>query len=168
MGGRNKIKMRELREALEKIGLRNVKSYIQSGNLAFHCDLSISDCSKEIASVLETGFSIKTQPFVMFQDALAKSLKVNPYREIEDGSKVHIFFLSDQPEASKYEELASLRSPTEESSLKDKFLYLHAPDGVARSKFLASAEKKLGVQGTARNMKSVRKIAEMATGLMDR
>ena len=40
--------------------------------------------------------------------------------------------------------------------------YLHAPDGIGRSKLAANIEKVLGVPTTARNWRTVRKVMEMA------
>lgn len=38
VGGKNKIRMKDLTVLLEKAGLRNVQTYIQSGNIVFDHD----------------------------------------------------------------------------------------------------------------------------------
>ena len=45
--------------------------------------------------------------------------------------------------------------------LKKDVFYLYAPDGIGRLK-LAAAEKKIGVPSTARNLRTVVKLAELA------
>ena len=46
--------------------------------------------------------------------------------------------------------------------LRDSVFFLHAPEGVGRSKLAATAERHLGVTVTARNYRTVEKIAEIA------
>jgi len=43
--------------------------------------------------------------------------------------------------------------------------YLHAPDGIGRSKLAARIERLLGVDATARNWRTVTKVFEMANDL---
>jgi uncharacterized protein (DUF1697 family) len=61
--------------------------------------------------------------------------------------------------------LASFKSDTERFQLLDHRFYLHAPDGVGRSRLAANAEKLLGVPMTDRNWSTVRKVWEMAKEL---
>jgi len=62
---------------------------------------------------------------------------------------------------SRSSALSALATKTEEFRLVERVLYLHAPDGIARSKLAARAEKALGVGVTARNLRTVRKLGEM-------
>ena len=41
--------------------------------------------------------------------------------------------------------------------------YLHAPDGIGRSKIAANVEKRLGVVGTGRNYRTVDKLLSMVS-----
>ncbi len=54
--------------------------------------------------------------------------------------------------------LTVLQSGRERYQLDDGVFYLHAPDGIGRSKLAARAERALGVATTARNWQSVEKI----------
>ena len=47
-------------------------------------------------------------------------------------------------------------------ALKGDLFYMHAPEGIGRSKLFARFEKELGVEATTRNWRSIRKIFEMA------
>ena len=58
--------------------------------------------------------------------------------------------------------LESLKKDSERFRLIDRVFYLHAPEGVGRSKLAAGAERLLGVTMTDRNWRTVRKIGEMA------
>ena len=58
--------------------------------------------------------------------------------------------------------LRALAADGEEIVLKDRVLYLLAPDGVGRSKLATKIEAHLSVPVTARNLRSAQKIAELA------
>jgi uncharacterized protein (DUF1697 family) len=55
-----------------------------------------------------------------------------------------------------------MKNGSERYTLVGNVFYLHAPDGIGRSKLAAGIEKALGVSVTARNWRSVSKISEMA------
>jgi uncharacterized protein (DUF1697 family) len=59
------------------------------------------------------------------------------------------------------EALDNAKTSTEKYKLTDRVFYLHAPDGIARSKLAANAEKLLGVVTTARNYRTVDKVLSM-------
>ena len=67
-----------------------------------------------------------------------------------------------QPESVDEERLNQLKSGTEEYALKRNVFYLHAPDGIGRSKLAAQVERCLGVAVTGRNLNTVNKLAELA------
>jgi len=56
-----------------------------------------------------------------------------------------------------------LKSPRESFKLKGKVLYLHAPEGIGRSKLAANVEKSLAVAVTARNWRTVMALQAMAS-----
>ena len=58
--------------------------------------------------------------------------------------------------------IQALCSDSERWQLTDAVFYLHAPDGIARSKLADAAERKLGVGATARNWRTVSKLLELA------
>ncbi len=90
-------------------------------------------------------------------------MESNPFPEAEAEPKtLHLFFLASAPEAADIESLTEAKSPSERFHLTDHVFYLHAPDGIGRSKLAANAEKYLGVAITARNWRTVQKLREMA------
>jgi len=58
--------------------------------------------------------------------------------------------------------LEAAKVASESYVLTDRAFYLHAPDGVGRSKLAANAEKYLGVATTARNYRTIEKLVSMA------
>lgn len=83
------------------------------------------------------------------------------------GTPEHIasVFLSELPHDPDNVALNALKFDSEEIALVDNVFYLHAPDGIGRSKLAARVERLLGVGATARNWRTVSKIGEMARGV---
>jgi uncharacterized protein (DUF1697 family) len=89
----------------------------------------------------------------------------NPFPEAEaEPSTLHLGFLASTPKSPDLKKLASIKTETERFQLIEDVFYLHAPEGVGRSKLAASSEKLLGVSMTDRNWRTVCKLREMAEG----
>jgi uncharacterized protein (DUF1697 family) len=59
--------------------------------------------------------------------------------------------------------LDAAKTATENYAVRQRVCYLHAPDGVGRSKLASTAEKNLGVKVTARNYRTVEKLMALAS-----
>jgi uncharacterized protein (DUF1697 family) len=70
--------------------------------------------------------------------------------------------LAAAPETPDLQALKSFKKENERFELKGNVFYLHAPDGIGRSKLAANAERLLGVAMTGRNWRTVSKIMAMA------
>ena len=70
--------------------------------------------------------------------------------------------IREAPRRPDLDALADVARPTEEFALEGRVFYLHAPEGIGRSKLAAQAEKRLGVEATGRNLRTVLKLAEMS------
>ena len=70
ISGKNKVTMSILKEELEKIGLEEVKTYLNSGNIIFISNLEKNILSKEIKNVIQKTFLIDIPVFIMNYDAL--------------------------------------------------------------------------------------------------
>ena len=91
------------------------------------------------------------------------AIKANPFPDaVSDPQSLHFFFLDDAPATPNLKALDEAKAPTEAYMIKGNLFFLHAPEGVGRSKLAASAEKYLGVAVTARNYRTVEKIAALA------
>jgi uncharacterized protein (DUF1697 family) len=91
----------------------------------------------------------------------------NPFPEaVEPAKFLHVSFLLSPPDNPDLETLENLKKPTERFELIANAFYLHAPDGIARSKLVEKVDKCLGVQTTSRNWRTVSKIAELAEAII--
>jgi len=167
VGGRNSLPMKELVAVLEELGSRNVKTYIQSGNAVFESkEKDASRLSKKIGVEIKQRRGFEPQVLLLELEDIEKAIKKNPFPEAEtDPKALHVGFLTSTPENPNLKRLESLKSDSERFRLIDKAFYLHAPEGVGRSKLAANAEKLLGVSMTDRNWRTVCEIWEMAKQL---
>jgi uncharacterized protein (DUF1697 family) len=165
VGGRNTLPMKELVAILEGVGARNIKTYMQSGNAVFHsAERNLSELSKTLASEIKKRRGFEPHVLILGRDALKKAIERNPFPEAEDDPNgLHVGFLSSTPARPDLNKLESLQKESERFSLIGSVFYLHAPEGVGRSKLAARSERLLGVPMTDRNWRTVCRIWEMAS-----
>jgi uncharacterized protein (DUF1697 family) len=164
VGGTNILPMNELVTVLQKIGARNVKTYIQSGNAVFQSEeTNASLLSIKIGAAIKESHGFEPQVLLLELEEMERAIKSNPFPEAESEPKaLHLYFLEAIPENPDLDTLESIKGNRERFALKDGVFYLHAPEGIGRSKLAAKAEKLLGVSATARNWRTVCKIMAMA------
>ena len=164
VGGSNILPMNELVTVLKKIGARNVKTYIQSGNAVFQGEeTNALLLSNKISAAIKKSHGFEPQVLLLESVEMERAVESNPFPEAESEPKaLHLYFLEAMPENPDFDALASIKSNRERFALKDRVFYLQAPEGIGRSKLAAKAEKLLGVSATARNWRTVCKIMAMA------
>ncbi len=165
VGGKNILPMAKLTKDLASLKLKNVRTYIQSGNVVFEsAATSPSSLSRKIAKRIEDRHGFRPQVLLLNRDELLTAIKSNPFpRAVADPKSLHFFFLAEPTVAPNTRALDAAKSPTENYKLTDRVFYLHAPDGIGRSKLAANAERHLGVVTTARNYRTVAKLFDMVT-----
>ncbi len=164
IGGNRKLPMKELAVLLTELGLRDVQTYIQSGNVVFRGNTKDrAALAAKISSAIEAKHGFAPQVLLLDAAELRKAMANNPYPEAE-GTPVSLslLFLAETPSHPDLKALEALRISSERFKLVGKVFYLHAPDGFGRSKLAANAERLLGVPATGRNWNTVCKLAEMA------
>jgi uncharacterized protein (DUF1697 family) len=165
VGGKSALPMKELVALLEDMGTRKVRTYIQSGNAVFQSAEKNPDrLSRQLAAEIKKRHGFEPHVLIVGLDAIEKAMADNPFPEAEaDPSSLHLGFLASTPKNPDLKKLDNLRSESERFHLSDQVFYLHAPEGVGRSKLAAGAEKLLDVPMTDRNWRTVCKIMEMAS-----
>lgn len=167
VGGRNRLPMVELVEMLDGLGLENIKTYIQSGNVVFQTDaINPLELVGKISAAIDASHGFTPQVILLELDQLEKAISLNPFPDAEaDPKTLHLYFLEIEPLNPDLETLNNIKLKNERFILEGKVFCLHAPDGIGRSKLAARAEAALGVAATARNWRSVGKILAMAEQL---
>lgn len=163
VGGNHILPMKELRSVLENLGLKNVQTYIQTGNVVFESDSDdLNALSESLSQAILKSHGFEPNVMILSQEDFKEAMQQNPFPEGEAEPKtLHLSFLKEEPSKPDLAGMESIKAESEKFELKGKVFYLHAPDGIGRSKLAAKGEKLLGVSGTARNWRTVSKIAEM-------
>jgi uncharacterized protein (DUF1697 family) len=162
VGGKHILPMQDLRELLAELGCEDIQTYIQSGNAVFSSADPIS-LSAKITSTIEERFGFAPQVLLLTVERLAAIASENPYPEAEATPKFfHLWFLTEKAGNPDIDAMNSIKAENERFTLTDDALYLHAPDGIGRSRLAAKIDRHLGVSTTARNWRTVMKLLDLA------
>ncbi len=164
VGGKNPLPMAELVALLESLGASDITTYIQSGNAVFRAERpDAAQLAGKLAAAILKRRGFLPHVLVLGLDAMEQAIAQNPFHEAEsDPATLHLGFLDAVPAKPDLETMERMRKANERFHLADRVFYLHAPEGVGRSKLAASAENLIGVPMTSRNWKTVRTIWELA------
>jgi len=163
VGGKNPHPMKVLVDILETLGSRNVETYIQSGNAVFqHGEPDALRLTLKIQAEIRTRCGFEPHVLLLRPEEFEAAFAGNPFREaVSQPKTLHVAFLASAPVKPDLKKLEILRKNSERFSLKDKVFYLHAPEGLGRSKLAAGLEKSLGVSLTSRNWRTVCSVRSM-------
>lgn len=162
LGPRNKVPMGELRVVLERSGLQDVRTYIQSGNVLFASPDGRGPLARRIESDVAEAFGVVTTAILRTVAELHQIAAMHPFGP--DTSRTHVSFLTGEPDADGLARLAAFDAGADRVELAGSEAYLHYPNGVQGSRLTAARlEQLLGVPGTTRNWRTVTKLAELAS-----
>jgi len=164
VGGNTMIKMEELRKTFEALGFENVKTYINSGNVAFDAAKSNeASLVSKIEKTIESDFGRPIQVMIRQQKEFEMILESNPFEgEFQSHKEMHVLFLKDEMPREKQDQLLSAAAEPERFAVKGRQIYCHLPAGVADSLLgKGYIEKKLKVAVTARNWRTVKMLADL-------
>ncbi len=165
VGGKNILPMADLRRVGADLGYRNFGTYIQSGNCVFQTIATGPEIERDLANAIEAKFGFAVPVLALTQNALDAVIAANPYANPDEAepNKLHFHFVWNEgaPDLSQVEALAI---ESEQFCMIGKVLYLHAPDGVGRSKLFAKLPRILGAV-TVRNLRTVVKVRDLAHAL---
>ena len=168
VSGHKTIKMESLRTSFESLGFGDVKTYIQSGNIVFKTGpTSEAGLTRKIARKILADFGFDVPVLIRAKEELADVLKSNPLLERPgiDAAKLHVTFLAAAAPEEAEDILKPLAGKSELFAVGRREIYLHCPDGYGDTRLSNGAiEKKLSVQATTRNWKTVNVLNTMAGG----
>lgn len=165
VGGRNKLAMRDLAEIFEDAGCTSVTTYIQSGNVIFDADAELADrVPKLVAGSIADRFGYSVPVILRSSDELQTTAGLNPLLHADtDPKALAVVFLADNPSQSRVQTLDPNRSPPDKFAVMGREIYLHCPNGFARTKLTtAYFDSKLNTTATIRNWNTVLKLRELS------
>ncbi len=152
VGRSGKLPMEELRLICDRIGFKNVSTYIQSGNVIFKSKLT----EPVLKEKLEQALMEKMQKQVPVIIRTAKEMKPvvysNPFPDANP-SQVGIMFFAEPFQQELFQDIVI--PGREEIRLSSREIYIHYQDGIGRSKLKIP----MGKQGTMRNLNTVSRLA---------
>jgi uncharacterized protein (DUF1697 family) len=166
VGGHNMIKMADLKQLLGTIGLNNVQTYIQSGNIVFESDMESDELRQRIEQQINDTFGFLV-PVILRTSKEWKQLIDNcpyPVETLGEGESIHLTLLSDMPSQEALNKLQKFQNDVDQYQVKDKDIYLFLRQNFRDSKLPLQLQK-LGVSATIRNWKTTMKLAAMSEAM---
>ena len=158
VGGTGKLPMTELKAICEAAGFKSVKTYIASGNVVFRSAKTEVQVKASLEAALAAYAGKPVGVLVRTAEEMAAVLVKNPFAELPSNRTI-AFFLDKAPAANALDAVSGRAD--EELRLGIREIYGYYPSGMGQSKLKIPAAK----TGTARNMNTVAKMAEMAASL---
>ena len=157
VGGNKMLAMSALRDIAVKLGLREPRTLLQSGNLVFESGKSPAQLERLLEGELDDVAVVVRTP-AEWREVIAR----NPFAEEAERDPGHLHVMSLKQAAAA----DAIQWPGPERLHADgRHLYLYYPDGAGRSKLTNSfIERKIGTLGTARNWNTVMKLAALCDG----
>lgn len=168
VSGQKKIKMADLKAMYLNLGFENVITYIQSGNVLFKAQkTSAAKLGLLIKEAIQKTFGFDVPVLVIDEKEFKAMELANPYRDSDVEHKfLGLTFLAEVPDQERVIELKKLDFPGEEFEVIGRVIYLSCPNGFGRSKLSNNFfESKLKVKATSRNLRSTRKLIELAESI---
>ena len=163
VSGQRKIKMATLRESIEKIGFKNVQTYIQSGNIVF---ISKEDSKavirEQLENCIENNFGFDIPVLVLEKEVVSDILKKYPFKHAEDKNQYFALLYSTASE-TLVNTFNKLKFKTEDYLITERCVYLNCKAGAGKAKLNNNLiEKKLEVIATTRNLRTMQQMLELA------
>lgn len=166
VGGQKKVPMSELREVLTGVGLQDVKTYIQSGNIVFDSNAgSIEELNALIDKSIFDRFRFKVPVLLKSVSEVVDILAKNPYIDQEDlsANKVYFVLLFTKPTKESIKGFEQEEYSNEKFKVSQNCVYLYCGQGYGKAKLNNNlVERKLKVEATTRNYRTMTKMVGLA------
>jgi uncharacterized protein (DUF1697 family) len=165
VGGKNRLPMADLAALFADLGARDVRTYIQSGNVVFAASATALRLLPARAQrALHTRFGLDVPVVVRSGDELRRVLAQNPFAARAQEDELHVGFLAAAPTAARVAALEPDRSPGDAFVVRGRDVFLHLPNGVAKTRLTnAWFDARLQTTITVRNWRTVQQLVALAT-----
>ncbi|WP_407855964.1 DUF1697 domain-containing protein [Enterococcus hailinensis] len=163
VGGKNRVKMADLKEIFNGLGCQDVVSYIQSGNLIFSTDEAIEVLAAKVAVCFMQRFGFETTVVYLTKEKFLQVIEDLPFSATEilhteekNPKVAHLYvgFSAEQITS------ASLLMESERAVVAGKQVYFLMDDSLHFSKIVPKIAKD-SKSMTLRNWKTVLKLADL-------
>ncbi len=159
--GTGKLPMTDLKSICEASGFASVRTYIASGNVVFQSQKKEAQVKTTLEAALLAYGGKPMAAMVRSASEMAAVLAANPFAD-HRGDRTVAFFLDHAPTQSDLDCVS--KQTNEHLRLGTREIYVAYPDGIGNSRLNLPAAR----FGTARNMNTIAKLAQMAAELQPR
>ena len=165
VGGKNLIKMDELKKKFKSAGCEDIRTYIQSGNVIFNSKISDENSLiKKIESELHKNLSNDVLVFLRTSEQLKSIIEANPFVKLisSNPTKLYVTFLTDELKPKLKLPFLSAKKDVEVIQIKDREIYCITHEIKGQYGFPnLFIEKELGVKATTRNWNTIIKVNDL-------
>ena len=158
--GKSTLKMAELLAIAEDLKLDNARTYIASGNLIFTSEEREEQLRKMLEKQLRAHMGKGVGVMLRTAEETEAVVRANPFTD-QPLNSVQVFFMNEAPPADL---LATVRNKGDDERIATgprEVFVAYGEKGIGRSRLRIPAAE----SGTARNMNTVAKLAELLKGM---
>jgi uncharacterized protein (DUF1697 family) len=156
LAGNSVLKMADLKAIGEELGLQQVRTYIASGNLLFTSEQLEGELKHHLEKRVAEHMGRQVPVLVRTAEEMAAVDRANPFPDAAGNNSV-AFFMNEAPPANLLENVRNCDD--ERIAIGTREVYVaYGEKGIGRSRLRIPAAE----TGTARNMNTVAKLAELA------
>lgn len=165
VSGQKIIKMVELAKMFESFGFKNVRTYIQSGNVLFDTtEKDLCRLTKKVEAGLQKNLGYPVTVIIRTADEMKEVIKRNPFKKLstDNFKMLYVSFLSCEPDMGLKSELLNSSNDVEAFHIINREVYILCNKSFGETKFNNNyIEKKLKVSATTRNWNTVCKVGDL-------
>jgi uncharacterized protein (DUF1697 family) len=164
VGRHKRISMADLRALLDERGYADVKTHLQSGNVLLTSRKAPAKVEADVAKGIAETLGHEVGVVVRTAGQMAEVVANDPFADVRDDHRFHqALFLAGEPDEQALAELQATDFSPERLVVQPGVLHAWCPDGVYDSALLKALER-IRTTATARNWRTVEKLAELARG----
>jgi uncharacterized protein (DUF1697 family) len=163
LGKARQVDMGRLREVLTERGHGEVRTHLRSGNVVLDSRLSESRLAADVSAALREEFGFEVPVVVRTGTELAELVADDPFAAVAtDPARYLVTFMAKAPTAGRVADLPPAEGGGE-YLVRGRELLLWLPDGIQGTPMASwNWDRLLGEPGTARNWRTVTRLAELA------
>ncbi|CAM1344546.1 DUF1697 domain-containing protein [Tenacibaculum amylolyticum] len=159
VSGKNKIPMADLRKILNDLGFQNVQTYIQSGNIILNSQETKVEVCNKIHHAITSEFGFEIPVIARTPKEWEEMLENYPFTQ--ENEKIVAFTILEKTTSETVMEIKGINE--DQYQIHRDVVYLYCPSGFGKTKLTnAAIEKKLNTTATTRNLKTTRKLLQLA------
>jgi uncharacterized protein (DUF1697 family) len=163
VGRAKRVAMADLRELVERLGYRDARTLLNSGNVVFSIPASVrGDPARRIEEGIAERLGVASKVIVLSAAEVASAVSENALaRSADDFSRLLMFVLADPADRSRLAELAARKWKSGALLLGRRSAYVWCTEGLLDSEIATAVGRALGERTTSRNWATILKLDAM-------